>query len=397
MPRAASAWPQFQATEAQASQRSAAFAKEVGNFGPRLKEGEIVAVNAHGDIHRLDPRVTGEAAPDIEARLTGLDRASLMNVADTKDVMQEAARAAYADEARQWRELNTPLAAVEQVIADALTSTMTGHEFAAALDKAGITITRANATDLPALDALRDEADLARLVAHTDEVDIWAARNLVPEARRFDKVAEGDYAAITRAGDVIRLNPTVLDFEEAEQRLADVETRLPSIVEARAQKEIAREQKTEFWSEIRAENTETRAAANDAFEGERAFGRHVGAAEHGVEATIHTADDTLGAGMHAATRGLGDLAKSVEKVLGGIFRFFGLGEAKLTPMQRELAAKAEEELAEQRAWRTAAQQNEAARDWEIFQQDRRRQQDEHEENLGYRERPGERERERERY
>ena len=374
--------------DAQASQRNAAFAKEVGNFGRRLKEGEIVAVNAHGDIHRLDPRTTGEAAPDIEARLTGLDRASLMNVADTKDVMQEAARASYADEARQWRDLNTPLAAVEQVIADALTGTMTGHEFAAALDKAGITIARAGAPDIKALDALRDEADLARLVAHTDEADIWAARNFVPEARRFDKVAEGDYAAVTRAGDVIRLNPTALDFEEAEQRLADVETRLPSIIEARAQKEIAREQKTEFWAEIRAENAETRAAANDAFEGERAFRRHVGAAEHGVEATIHTADDAIDAGMHAATRGMSGLAKAVEKALSTIFSFFGLGEPKLTPMQRELAAKAEEELAEARAWRAAERQNEAARDWEIFEKDRRQQQDEHERNLGYRERPG---------
>ncbi len=65
-------------------------------------------------------------------------------------------------------------------------------------------------------------------------------------------------------------------------------------------------------------------------------------------------------------------------------------------MQRELAAKAEAELDEQRAWRGAEQRNEAARDWEIFEKDRRRQQDEHERNLGYREDPG-RERERERY
>ena len=58
----------------------------------RLKEGEIVAVNAHGDIYRLDQRTTGDAAPEIEARLAGLDRASLMSVADTKEVMREAAR-----------------------------------------------------------------------------------------------------------------------------------------------------------------------------------------------------------------------------------------------------------------------------------------------------------------
>ena len=64
------------AEEARASQRSAAFAKEVGNFARALREGEIVAVNAHGDIYRLDQRTTGDAAPDIEARLAGLDRVS---------------------------------------------------------------------------------------------------------------------------------------------------------------------------------------------------------------------------------------------------------------------------------------------------------------------------------
>ena len=220
--------------------------------------------------------------------------------------------------------------------------------------------------------------------------------NVVPEARRFDKLAEGEYAAVTRAGDVIRLNPTALDFEEAEQRLADVEPRLPSIVEARAQTEIAREQTAEFWAEARAENAEARAAASEAFDGERAFRRHTAAAEHGVETAIHTADDAIDAGFHAATRGMSGLAKAVEKALSTIFSFFGLGEPKLTPMQRELAAKAEEELAEARAWRAAEHQNEAARDWEIFEKDRRQQQDEHERNLGYREDPG-RERERERY
>jgi hypothetical protein len=94
---------------------------------------------------------------------------------------------------------------------------------------------------------------------------------------------------------------------------------------------------------------------------------------------------------------VGDFAKVVEKVLSGFFSFFGLGEPKLTPMQRELAAKADEELAEARAWQAAGQQNESARDWEIFEKDRRTQQDKHEEDLGYRERPGDRERERERY
>ena len=197
---------------------------------------------------------------------------------------------------------------------------------------------------------------------------------------------------------MIRLNPTALDFEEAEQRACRCRAADCRPLSRRARKrEIAREQTAEFWAETRAENAEARAAANEAFEGERAFRRHVGAAEHGVETAIHAADDTIDAGLHAATRGMSGLAKAVEKALSGIFSFFGLGEPKLTPMQRELAAKAEEELAEARAWRAAEHQNEAARDWEIFEKDRRQQQDEHERNLGYRERPRRRERERERY
>ena len=36
------------------------------------REGEIVAVNAHGDVHRLDQRTTGDLRPEIEARLDGL-------------------------------------------------------------------------------------------------------------------------------------------------------------------------------------------------------------------------------------------------------------------------------------------------------------------------------------
>ena len=73
--------------EARASQRSAAFAKEVGNFARVLTEGEIVAVNRHGDIYRLDQRTTGDPAPEIEARLAGLDRASLLCVTETVDLI----------------------------------------------------------------------------------------------------------------------------------------------------------------------------------------------------------------------------------------------------------------------------------------------------------------------
>jgi hypothetical protein len=158
--------------EGEQSQRTAAFAKEVGNFAAALKAGEIVAVNEHGDVHRLSQRTTGDAAPDIEARFPGIDRAALLNVADTKDVLQDAARAAYRDEARQSRDMNTPLTGIETAIAAALANTMTGVEFAEALDAAGITIARATPADEKALGVLRHEAELAATVAFTENTGI---------------------------------------------------------------------------------------------------------------------------------------------------------------------------------------------------------------------------------
>ena len=45
--------------EAYASERQAAFAREIGNRGRVLREGEIVAVDGKGNAYRLDERVTG--------------------------------------------------------------------------------------------------------------------------------------------------------------------------------------------------------------------------------------------------------------------------------------------------------------------------------------------------
>ncbi len=130
------------AEEARQSERTAAFAKEVGNFDRVLKENEIVAVNQYGDVFRFDQRTTGDRAPDIEARFPQIDRAGLLSVTDASEVMQEAARAAWRDERRAEREKERPATVIETVIAEALASTMTGTDFAAALDKAGLTITR---------------------------------------------------------------------------------------------------------------------------------------------------------------------------------------------------------------------------------------------------------------
>jgi hypothetical protein len=374
--------------EADQSLRTAEFAKEVGNFARVVKEGEIVAVNAHGDVHRLDQRTTGDVHPEIETRFPQIDRGGLLSVTDAKEVMQEAARAAWREERQAEREKERPATVIETVIADALTNTMTGTDFAAALDKAGVSITRANETDVKALDALRQDAALAGIVAHTEAEPITA--------RHFDTLQPGDFAAVNAQGDVFRLNPHKLDLDDIEQRLADTQTRMPSVVEARAQNEINRESTADFWAELRAQNMDAQTARADAFEARQEARDTVAAGERGVNETLDATEDALDAGTRAASGGISRLAKAVENILGGIFSFFGGGETKLTPIQRELAAKADDELAEARQAAAVLHDKEAAQDWHVFNRDRDARQEELERQTGHRERPGDRERERER-
>jgi hypothetical protein len=373
------------------SQRAAAFAKEVGNVAPVLKEGEIVAVNSHGDVYRLNQRTTGDTAAEIEARLNGFagfDRATLPNVTDAREIMREAARATWRDERQAEREAARPASAIETAIADALASTMTGTEFAAALDAAGLRIARATAADIPALDALRDDETLAAFVARTEEEP--------HAARRFATLQPGDFAAVNDAGDVFRISPRKLDMEEIEQRLADVQPGLPSVVEARAAAEIAREAKADgrenaaaFWADLRAWNAEAR-------EGDKALHDTVAAGARAVDDTLDAAGDALDTGTRTISGGINRFAKAVENILGGILEFFGGGGPKLSPLQAELLARSNEELAEARAIMAELQDKQAATDWIIFQQDRQQRQEELERETGHRERPGDRERERER-
>ena len=80
------------ADEARASERMAAFAKEVGNYAPRFREGEIVVINAQGGVYRLDPKTTGVDRAAIEKYTATIDRDALMSMTDAKAVQQEARR-----------------------------------------------------------------------------------------------------------------------------------------------------------------------------------------------------------------------------------------------------------------------------------------------------------------
>jgi hypothetical protein len=243
--------------EAYASERANAFAKEIGNSARVLKKGELVVVNGFGSTYRLDEHTTGNFRPEIDKRLGGIDAGSLLSVTDAAAAMREASRASFAEARRIEREKARPATKIETAITGALRSTMTGHEFAEAIDKKGLTITRVTTADLRALDALRRNDELA------------AATGLESTGRNFAKLEVGDFAAVTRAGDVFRLNPHKLDFAEIEQRLADTQRRMPSVVEARAGYEVARNRRAAQSEQRQADNAARRVSRAEAVTAQR--------------------------------------------------------------------------------------------------------------------------------
>ena len=123
-------------------------------------------------------------------------------------------------------------------------------------------------------------------------------------ARHFDAVQAGDFAAVTRAGDVFRLNPTALDFEEAEQRLADVQSRMPSVVEARAVNEVGREQDAELWAQRRAENMLAYALHSENRDAEQDIRRTDAETAGAVYSAADTIEQTVDRGSGIARRAL---------------------------------------------------------------------------------------------
>ena len=305
------------AEEAYESQRNHAFAKEIGNRAPVYREGEIVAVNGFGSVYRFNEHTTGQLRDEIEKRLAGIDPAELMSIADTKEAMREADRAAYAEA----RERARPATAMEQRIIDCrekaeqlgaeivpegseLGELETVHgaaAFAGRLDQAGIAIVRVTQADEIALAALRQDQDMQRLAAETNR-----------EARRschFDDVKAGEIAAVDRSGNVHRLNHYRLDLEALESTLLEAgNDRLPSVTEARAAFETKREraaerreETAEVWRGIDAENAMRR---GDGAEGpSRDSGKDEGVRSEGSIAS-RFADGFL--------RGLGALASAFE-------------------------------------------------------------------------------------
>ncbi len=93
--------------EADRSHREVSFARELGNFAPRYREGEIVAVNENASVYKLDKRTTGEAPDAVEKFLAKLDRSQLHGIEATKQLMHD--RAAQREAAVQLFALLNPV------------------------------------------------------------------------------------------------------------------------------------------------------------------------------------------------------------------------------------------------------------------------------------------------
>ena len=250
--------------EAEASQRAAAFAKAIGRQNRALKEGFAV-VDRRGNVTRIDQRATGDHWEEIQKRLAGIDRRELVSVADAKEAMREANRIEWREQRRAEREAARPATALETAINDLHQEAADGKQFAEALDKAGVTIARATAADVKALDALRQDQELNGIVA--DAAGIEQGR-----AQHFARLEEGDLAAVTRRGDVFRISARRLEHG-VEARLAEAGP-APGVIEARAALEIEREAAATFQQQMIDTQLERRTEATEARVGsQRSAGR----------------------------------------------------------------------------------------------------------------------------
>ena len=209
------------AEEAQASERAQAFAKADQPAEPRL-EGRLRGRRQRGNVTRIDQRTTGDLRDEIEKRLGSIDPSELLSVADARDVMREANRAAWAEQQAAARER----AAGDRDRDDDCRRPQS-HDDRTRICRSA---RQGRVDDHPRY--RRRRAGARRLAPRRPVSRRGAATRRRAAFRRLSRSAT--LAAVTRRGDVFRLNPHKLDLAEIEQRLADVQPSMPSVVEARA-------------------------------------------------------------------------------------------------------------------------------------------------------------------
>jgi len=376
------------AEEARQSQRTAAFAKEIGSFARVLREGEIVAVNGSGHVYRLDERTTGQTRNEIEGRLAGLDRTELSNIADTKEAMREAAQAAWVDQQRDARERERLPNRIESRIAECgrqarqdvifadsedrlavrlkpedeqrIRTARIYEAFAARLDEAGIAIARVKDADITAIAALREQEGFDRASGQAHRPRHFAA----------DLVA-GDMAAVTGSGEVYRINPEKIG--DAKQHLPE---ELPGVIETRARIEIEREQKAELYGQRRADNLTAQqdyAAGRESSHQAAETARNVRQFNQDIGEAVDTGWKATGGFM----RGLASAAEKFIDFLGDML----FPAPPPTPDQAERMVRSAEEKQQAHAEQAAHQERTESQYWLIEEARRRVAEQEREDGL----------------
>lgn len=319
--------------DAAASRQAAEDAKAAGKFVPALTEGEIVAVNGFGAVYQLNPRNTGLSRDQIESRLAVADLSAAPTVTQAQTMMREQSRAAFAEQKRTERlEARIAVAASQahqfgatvavdgkgraasapEALADRLKSeaerqlrfeTRHGAQaFAARLADRGLTLARVSAGDAGAVAVLREQEQQQR-----------AATVSRRTPHHFAKLEAGDLAAVTRNGDVYRVNPE--GFGDAGKALFDQLDKsgpLPDVIEARTRHARERDRIARIWQDHQAAQT---AAREQAITAQGDMKRVAGSAIREADKTERTTVKAAGKAASIARRGILGLLTGLVKWL----------------------------------------------------------------------------------
>jgi hypothetical protein len=245
---------------------------------------DFVIIDREGGIHALSKRITGATAAQTRTRMADVDRDQLLSVRDVRAALREARQADRAMEKRRER----PSSEVEIKVFTAHKGNTNDKAFVAELAEKGLTLARATAPDLVALDAIRKA-----MAIH----DYRHGMRYAPPA-----VGLGELVAVNRWGGIHRLDPGRIPLDEIGQRLDRAKLKPPSIVEARATYEIARENKTKERHE-----------------------RAIDGGAQWIDAQRRRSPQMTGpgAGIGPAARGAGKALDGAAKVAGSLLDFIG--------------------------------------------------------------------------
>jgi hypothetical protein len=167
--------------------------------------------------------------------------------------------------------------------------------FSARLDDAGIALVRVTASDVKTLSELREAAEREGPTRRT------ATGSL--RHTSFGDVKEGDIAAVTKSGEVYRINPEKLGG-------AVLPEKLPSMIEARMAFQIDRERTNDLYQERKNEQTIARDAAAEARE------KRAAVIDRAKEVS---AGDVASKGFGIGSKIVGAIAVGALKFLDGLF------------------------------------------------------------------------------